>query len=224
VKKLIAFLTALVALAGIMHVGSWTTGPQALGQAAAPQRSKIALVNIAKVLRNFNKATAAGKELADLRADFIARMNKKRGEIAERQQTIAKSPATAASAAERDKLEKEITQLQREIQDLDRDAQKKLGTMSNDTIVRVYQDIKGIIEAIAVANGMELVLCYPDATLPTEENTPSIAQLKLQTPAAMPFYQRQLDITDAVIQTLNARNPVAAPAAPAAAPAAAPMQ
>jgi len=219
VKKLIAFLTALVALARVVHFGNGNNSPKATAQApATAPRSKIALVNIAKVLRNFNKAAAAGKELADLRATYINRMNKKRADIAERQQAIAKSPVTAASQSERDRFEKEITGIQREIQDIDRDAQKQLGTMSNDTIVRVYKDIKDIIEAIAVANGMELVMAYPDASLPAEENTPSIAQLKLQTPAAMPFYHRGLDITDAVITTLNARNPVAAPA-PSAAPA-----
>lgn len=212
-KRMIALLVALVAMAGMVHFGTGGDAPRATAQAG--QRSKVALVNIAKVLRNFKKASTAGKDIADKRAAFIVKMNEKRAQIAERQKAMA---APTTPQAEKDRMEKEVTQLTRDIQDLDREAQKALSGLSNDTIVRVYNDIKSVIDAIAVANGMELVLCYPDASLPTEENTAAVAQLKLQTPAAMPFYQKNLDITDAVIQTLNLRNPVAE------APAAAPMQ
>ena len=40
-----------------------------------------------------------------------------------------------------------------------------------------------------------------------EDKKPTVAQLKLQTPALIPMYQRNMDITEVVIVTLNRRHP-----------------
>ena len=204
-KKLIAMLAVVVAFGAVAYFRSGVHAQQAAAPATAG--SKVRLINIAKVLRNYNKANALGSEITKIRKDFIDRVNAKRTQIEQKKTDLIKS----GDASLKDRVEKEITAMQREIQDIDRDAQKTLSTMSNETIVRVYKDIKDVIDRISVANGLELVFCYPDASLPTEENTPAVAQLKLQTPAAMPFYHRGLDITDYVVDALNRANPVAAP-------------
>jgi hypothetical protein len=79
--------------------------------------------------------------------------------------------------------------------------------LSNDTIVRVYQEIKSVIFDIAKTNNLDMVLCYPAATKPEDENSPQVAQLMLQTPALIPFYHSGMDITKYVVDTLNARYP-----------------
>lgn len=63
-------------------------------------------------------------------------------------------------------------------------------------------------------------MCYPDASTPEDEKKPAVAQLKLQTPALIPYYHRNMDITDVVIKTLNTRHP--APPVAVTPPAAAP--
>jgi len=205
-KKLIPFGAALLALAAVMHHRGTDAQAQAPAAAAA-SGSKIRLVNIAKVLRNYAKANVMGKEITEIRAVLVQKMTKLRADIETKRAEMVK---TATPQAKKEEMERDITAIQRQIQDLDREAQKQLGSMSNDTIVKVYKDIKDVIERIAVANSLELILCYPDASLPAEENTAAVAQLKLQTPAAMPFYHRGLDITDFVIDALNKANPVAA--------------
>src|SRR5207245_1539916 len=101
-----------------------------------------------------------------------------------------------------------ILELQRKIEDVDREAQKVLTEMANSTVVRVYNEIKGVVDAIAVANSLEMVLIYPDATTPGDENSAIVAQMKLQTPALMPLYfHPNLDITKYVVNALNERYP-----------------
>ena len=50
-------------------------------------------------------------------------------------------------------------------------------------------------------NGFDLVLAYPDASTPEEFNSTAYLEMKLRTPAAMPFYvSPSIDITSVVIQ------------------------
>ncbi len=209
-NKLLVSLSAMVTLGLVAYWVSVIAAQQAVAVQAPPQRSKIAVFNIAKVLRNYHKANFAGQEIQKKRQEYIVVVNSKRTELADKQKALS----TATDPAVRDKIQKEALEIQRKIEDIDREAQKTLSQMSNDTIVRVYADIKGVVEAVAVANGFELVFAYPDASLPTEENTPAVAQLKLQTPAAMPFYHRHMDVTEVVIQTLNAKFPAPQVTAP----------
>jgi Skp family chaperone for outer membrane proteins len=113
----------------------------------------------------------------------------------------------AQDPAQKKAHQEQALAVQREIEDIDRKAQAELTQLSNDTIVRVYQEIKGVITDIAKTNNLDMVLAYPAATKPEEENSPQVAQLMLQAPALTPFYHRGMDITDVVVQTLNARYP-----------------
>ena len=45
-----------------------------------------------------------------------------------------------------------------------------------------------------------MVLAYPAATKPEEENSPQVATLMLQAPALMPFYHKGMDITHNVME------------------------
>jgi Skp family chaperone for outer membrane proteins len=200
-----------VTLGGVVAAATLAQAQPGAAPAAQPQRSKIAIVNIAKVLKEYKKANHQGKEISTKRQEYLDRVNAFRNAMNEKTKSLNTPQGQQQKAA----IEKEVLELQRRIEDVDREAQKTLTQMSNDTIVRVYNEIKGVIEAIAVANAFELVMAYPDASSTTEENTPVVAQLKLQTPALMPFYHRNVDITDFVVRTLNERYP--APATPVSA-------
>jgi hypothetical protein len=113
----------------------------------------------------------------------------------------------AQDPAQKKAYQEQALAINREIEDIDRKAQAELTQLSNDTIVRVYQEIKGVIADIAKTNNLDMVLAYPAATKPEEENSPQVAQLMLQAPALTPFYHRGMDITEVVVQTLNARYP-----------------
>jgi Skp family chaperone for outer membrane proteins len=90
---------------------------------------------------------------------------------------------------------------------------EELTKLSNDTIVRVYQQIKGVIEDIAKFNNLDMVLAYPAATKVEDENSAMVATLMLQTPALIPFYHNKVDITEVVTATLNKKYPSPEPPA-----------
>jgi Skp family chaperone for outer membrane proteins len=213
VKRTVAYLTAVLALGGVIVYATSGLAQQgnngqgaAGGAAAQPQRSKIAL-------KEYKRANAQGQEIATKRKQYLDQVNALRTAINDKNKQIA-DPKTPQDVKER--LQREMVQANRQIEDIDRTAQKELGEISNNTIVKVYSEITEITKAFAEAYGFELVLAYPDATSATEANTPVVAQLKLQTPALMPFYVRPgIDISDSVIKALNERYPAPEAKAPA---------
>ena len=182
---------------GAAPAGGGTPAP------AAPRAQRICIVNMPKVLREYNKANFQGQEITEKRQAYVSVVTTKREKLAE----INKLFNGAANPEQKKMYQEQALQVQREIEDIDRKAQAELTQLSNDTIVRVYQEIKGVIADIAKANNLDMVLAYPAATKPEEENSPQVAQLMLQAPALTPFYHRGMDITDVVVQTLNARYP-----------------
>jgi Skp family chaperone for outer membrane proteins len=174
---------------------------------AAPRPQRIVIVNIAKVLRDYNKANFLGAEITKKRQFYVSKVNALKEQITEINQQFQK----ATNPDIKKQLQEKALSVQRQIEDLDRQAQMELTKLSNDTIVQVYQEIKGVITDIAKTNNLDMVLCYPAASKAEDDNTAPVAQLMLQTPALIPFYHRGMDVTDVVIQTLNARYPSPAP-------------
>jgi Skp family chaperone for outer membrane proteins len=156
-----------------------------------------------KVLKEYDKANFKGAEITKKRQAYVSLVNGKREKLAE----INKMYNSSTNPEQKKALQEQALAVQREVEDIDRKAQTELTQLSNDTIVQVYQEIKGVIADIAKTNNLDMVLAYPAATKPEEENSPQVAQLMLQAPALTPFYHRGMDITDVVVQTLNARYP-----------------
>lgn len=168
-----------------------------------PKPQRICIVNIAKVLRDYNKANFLGTEITKKREAYVGQVTKLRTELTD----IQKQYGMATPPELKKQLEEKARGVQRKIEDIDREAQADLTKVSNETIVRIYTDIKSVIYDIAKTNNLAMVLGYPAASKVEDENSPQVATLMLQTPALIPFYHDGMDITDVVIKTLNARAP-----------------
>ena len=181
------------------------TGPAggAAPAPAAPRPQRICIVNMPKVLREYNKANFQGQEITEKRQAYVTVVTAKQEKLAE----INKMYNATQNPEQKKAYQEQALAVNREIEDLDRKAKAELTQLSNDTIVRVYQEIKGVIADIAKANNLDMVLAYPAAVKPEEENSPQVAQLMLQAPALTPFYHRGMDITHVVVETLNQRYP-----------------
>jgi Skp family chaperone for outer membrane proteins len=209
------FVTRLAALATVGAAVGFVPAANAQGTtpasgtapaAPAPRAQRICIVNIAKVLRDYSSANYKGQLITEKRQAYVTKVNGLREQLV----TIQKQHQTSQIADEKKKFAEQALGVQRQIEDIDRQAQTELTSLSNDTIVQVYQEIKSVIKDIAEANTLDMVLCYPAASKPEDESSPAVAQLMLQTPAMIPFYHRGMDITDVVVKTLNARNPLPA--------------
>ncbi len=198
------FVTRLAVLATVGAAASFGSPAFAADPApAAPRAQRICIVNIAKVLRDYDKANMQGHTITEKRAKYVAQVNALREEMAR----INKLFQESMIPDQKKKYQEQALAMNRQVEDIDRTAQAELTQLSNDTIVAVYSEIKGVIKDIAEVNNLDMVLCYPAASKPEDENNPQLAQLMLQTPALIPFYHKNMDITAVVIETLNKRFP-----------------
>lgn len=202
--RLAVLATVGTALACVSAASAQGT-PPAGGTPAqpAPRAQRICIVNMPKVLKEYDKANFQGHIITEKRQAYVTLVQGKREKLAE----INKMYNGSANPDQKKALQEQALAVQREIEDIDRKAQTELTQLSNDTIIQVYKEIKGVIADIATTNNLDMVLAYPAATKPEEENSPQVAQLMLQAPALTPFYHRGMDITEVVIKTLNARYP-----------------
>ena len=212
-KRNFTRFAALAAFSTVLAFGSSAEAQAPAGgtppQPTAPRSQRIMIVNIAKVLRDYNKANFEGAEITRKRQAYLVQVQGLRDEL----NAVNQEFARAANPELKKQLQEKALGIQRRVEDIDRKAQAELTQLSNDTIVRVYKEIKGVIFDIAKTNNLDMVLCYPAASKEEDDNSPQVAQLMLQTPALIPFYHSQMDITHVVVETLNKRHPSARPPA-----------
>jgi len=202
VKRIFTCLAAFLALTASATAQA-PAGAPAPAPAATPRPQRIVIVNIAKVLRDYKKANTRGADITVKRQAYVTKVNALREQLA----TVNKEFNMSQVPETKKKLQEQALGIQRQVEDIDREAQLDLTKLSNETIVQVYQEIKGVIADIATTNNLDMVLCYPAASKTEDEATPQVAQLMLQTPAMIPFYHKGMDVTEVVIKTLNGRYP-----------------
>ena len=175
--------------------------------ASAMPGTRVAVVNINKVLKNYNKAQSLNAAIRSKVQGYAKVINEKKEAIQKAQAELAKPTTTQQ---QKEEYEKQIVNLQRSLQDLDNEARKSIGKEQGDIAVQIFKEIELVIKAVATSNNFDIVLSYPDATDEAEMYTQENVVRKLATQAAMPlFYKPHVDMTNAVIQTLNTSYPVA---------------
>jgi Skp family chaperone for outer membrane proteins len=180
--------------------------------------TRVAVVNINKVLKNYNKAQTLNASIRNKVQFYAKQINDKKDEMQKLQTKLA---VPTISPQEKEQFEKQIVNLQRSLQDVDNDARKVISKEQGDIAVSIFKEIEGVVRAVATSNNFDIVLSYPDATDDNEMYTQDNVVRKLAAQAAMPlFYKPHVDMTNAVIQTLNANYPApvasSAPAVPTA--------
>lgn len=184
---------------------------------------RTAVLNINKVLKNFNKAQQLNSMISGKVTAYGQQITERRDKMVKLQGELQR----AMDPGQKDSLEMQMKQLDREMQDIDTQAKKDISAQQGTIAVGIYKDIEGVIQRVAVANGFDLVLSYPDAITTEDLYSQQNVVRKLASQAAIPiYYKPHIDITDAVVATLNATFPVppVPPTTSAAAPGAPPAQ
>jgi Skp family chaperone for outer membrane proteins len=237
VKKTLASFAGLTVLGGFVVWAGWAAAQQpqspirqtsgtSTTNTAAPAPTQrpgtvVAVVNMNSVLKNYQRAQQLNTQIKNKVQFFSNKMNEKRTEVQRLQAELTK-PTLAPQ--QKEQYEKDILRLQRELQDLDAQARKEIGKEQGDIAVQIFKEIEGVIKAVADSNGFDLVLSFPDSTSnqPDEMYSQDNVVRKMASQAAIPlYYKPHIDLTSAVITTLNRSYPPAS-ATPAAAPASRP--
>jgi Skp family chaperone for outer membrane proteins len=190
---------------GVRPVNATQPAPTTPMTAPPMPGTRVAIVNINKVLKNYNKAQQLNKNIREKVQAYAKQINDRKEDLQKKQIELAKP---AITPQDKERLEKEIVNLQRMLQDIDNDARKTISKEQSDIAIAIFREIEGVVRAVATSNNFDIVLSYPDATDEQEMYTQENVVRKLASQAAMPlFYKPHVDMTSAVITTLNQSYP-----------------
>ena len=177
--------------------------PNVKAEAAKPAvvgGHKTAVFNMAAVMRGFHQAKYQVWLLNGKKTEMCKNLVKWRAEYTQCQQDLQKDP----DHPEKEQKAKKMLELARKIEDEDRKVNKRLNDDASAIIANLYDLMKEVVDETAERDGFQLVLAYPDAVTPGDQQSPYIKELKLKPPAAQPFYvAADIDITARVIKALN---------------------
>ncbi|HEV3202853.1 MAG TPA: OmpH family outer membrane protein [Gemmataceae bacterium] len=204
-KRTIAIVVGVATLGAGVYLASqvWAqqSGGGAVRPATPPLQSKIALVNLGQVIKNYNKFKNYQEELKKFLEPVQKEMDAKKGQIIAKE-TLMNKPETPQ--AQRDQLQKEIKTMQFEMQTRIDELNSKRSQENVKLLQTIYKDVEDAVAAYARAYAIELVLQYSDPVEPTERLSAPILQQKLANNACFPvFMDPRMNITEPVIQMLN---------------------
>jgi Skp family chaperone for outer membrane proteins len=218
VKRTLGILVGAATVAlGVLVVGyAWTQ--QAYGQnqtqpaqRQVPLQTRIAIVNLAQVIKGYKKYQSFELELKQDSQGIQKEIDTKRTTALNEQKELEK-PETGAPR--REQLERDIKRLQREMQDSVDEAKARIQKKEMDQLLQTYREVQDAVARYARAYALELVLQYSDA-VGTEMYSPQNFSHKLANRACMPIYvDQRMDITGPVTDMLNQSLASTAPQAP----------
>lgn len=210
-KRTVVTLKGLATLAIAVFLGGqvWAQAPGAApapaaapAAAARPLQTRIGLVNMVQVLKDYKKFQNIEEP--------IKKRSKELETVLEgyRQQLIKMKTdyqAATTTPAQKDMIEKSSREVQMKAQIAEEDAKKELTKLQGDAAVQIYQEVKAAVDRFAVTYGYEAVFFYNDAITPTDMMHPANVQRKLMQPAClMPMYFAPgMDITANIVNNLN---------------------
>ena len=224
-KKTVLVVGGVVALGllssfGHLQAQQQPTGAARPAQTAAAPRTRIGLLNLTYVIKNYTKYVNFQEEIKKIVQPFQgtdAALRKEGEELAK-----LRSPSTPADKLA--EIDRKLKDLQRKIEDNNAEAKLVLGRKTDDEMKILYMDVQEAAQRYAVSHEFDLVLHYNDAVTKEDYFSPMNISRKVQTGALMPLYAAPgLDISTEVVNMLNYNlRPAGAGAAPAtnAAPAA----
>ncbi len=159
----------VVALAAPVGIGRLVADDED-DKPAEPQ-TRIACLNLTRVIRDYTKFRNLQEEIRDVAAPFQQRdaalqrkMAKLREEAQELMQHANDSEKTAAQLPKKkEQLEARAKKIQRDQEDLRAEVQQKLNKRSDELMREVFLDVARVVERHALQHDLDLVLHYNDA-------------------------------------------------------------
>ena len=218
-KRIAITLTAVATLGVAGYVGSQLRAdpqasqvqPASATAPAAPTRTRIGMINLSQVLRNYEKWQGYERQYKDYIEKLRVEFETKKKPGLQLEADLAKVPAE--DTAKREQIQQELRRIKRELQDYEEAAKKNLQDWQEKALVVVYQEIHDAVESYARANDIEMVMHFNDAISKTDLYHPMNVERKMKAPGCTAMYITPgMEITDIIVANLNARLHMAAPA------------
>ncbi len=212
-KRTVAIVAGVVTLGLTLYVGSrLLADPGGAAAGAVAPTMKVRMVNLQYVIKNYKRTDALRAEHTELFKQYDAQIKAIKDLIEGRTAQLQKPEF----ADKHDAIEKEIKRLQREMQDKTEEARAALDKKQGDLIVLVYREVDEAVRTYARQAGLEMVMHFNDAVVETDRNSAANIARKMSAGACMPMYLAPgLDISQDIVNALNAKYPTTAAAVPA---------
>jgi Skp family chaperone for outer membrane proteins len=219
VKRSMVFLAALATLAGATYLTSQMFAQGPGGAGAAPAACKIGLINMAAVLKGYNKFSVYNNEIEKIRLEY----EKKDGDLKKTQkawQDYYVNPKT--EAGKKEEAEKNLTQLAAAIEVNKKEYGNVRARKSDEQMVQMWKEVENAIQKFAPPNGFHLVMHYSEPLTDADKYSPPNIQRKLVGPGSSGgvcplYFASSMDISLDIVNTLNGMYP-ATPVPMSAAP------
>lgn len=180
---------------------AWGAG-QAQAQTAG---TRIAVVNIGAVFQKYDKAKFYKAEMDKMLEPYRLEVEKLRKEMVDWQNAMNHPQF---KKEDRPRYESGILANKRKIEDIDREVRSRVGKKQEEQIVGLYRDVSEAVKGYAQANSIQLVLAYGDPAEGDHFTFPNVNRkmqgMDLGTTNPF-FFVPQVDISQAIIDTLNHR-------------------
>jgi Skp family chaperone for outer membrane proteins len=215
VKRTVLVLTGLLAVAAAAYVGGRLRAQT--GAPAPEPRTRIALINLLYVLEKYERGKALNEEMKGLAKPF---QDKDLAKVAERDKLVKEAQDPKCTTERREQIEKDVKRLERERQDNKTDYDAAMNKKSDESLKILYMEIQDAATRYAQAHNFDLVLHFNDATTRERYYSGPFIRGKMQPTVCMPLYAAAgMDISQQVVDALNAAYRRTAATPPAAAPA-----
>jgi Skp family chaperone for outer membrane proteins len=208
VKRTVVIVTAVAALSLVGYVGSRLaaqTGTQpktAPPAAPQPPQTKVAVLNLSYVIKNYKKWETFQTDYKAKLESFDKQLEPMKKQLESWDKERSKADVNAATKAD---IEKKMREIQFTMQGKADDYKKVLAELEGNSFTTIYNDVKNMTERFAKARGIELVMHYNDGTTDAEINMPSNIGRKMGQGACFPLYVTPgMDISQDVLKYLNA--------------------
>jgi Skp family chaperone for outer membrane proteins len=179
------------------------TQPNQPTAAATPARTRIAVLNLTYVIKQYVKYQHFQDEIKGIvepaqRKD--TELRQQLDNLRKKAEEMARQPASP----QREELEKQAKDIQRQLEDNAAEIKLKLGKRTDDEMKTLFMDVYDAAQRYARSHDFEMVLQYNDAVTPEDFVSAQNIARKLNTGALMPLYwQPSMDISKAVVDMLN---------------------
>jgi Skp family chaperone for outer membrane proteins len=217
VKRILVILAGVATLGCVAYLTThlWAQAPAPAAPGGYPQRpaaaapsSKIAIVNVQYVIKNYTKYTNMQNEMRIKAEGYKKDLETLNAQITAANAEIAK----ATTDAQREEINKKVKDIQRRGEDKNNEAQKVMSKMQFDDLLTIYKDIRQAVDDYARPRGIELVMQYEDG-VNAEAFLPTFFSRRMANNACQPIYAAPgIDITQEVIFMLNGKLRASAPA------------
>jgi Skp family chaperone for outer membrane proteins len=209
VKRTVVILAGVTALCMVAYLGGRLAAEPPAGTsakpgapAAAPQpQSKVAVLNLSYVIKNYQKWTMFQSEYKGKLETYDGELKKMKEQL-ELKQKDAQKPGTDPGMKEQ--IDRQMRDIQRAMQDKTEDGKKVLAEMEAKQFSTIYKDVQDMATRYARSRGIEIVMHYNDGTTEAEVNNPMNIGRKMGQGACFPLYMAPgIDISADVLAYLN---------------------